>query len=71
MVYVNCAARHGGVKTAAPRMTPRQIDDARTAAAEALAEARHPETGVAALPADHRHRRGLSASTRPAKGIPT
>ena len=37
MVYVNCAARHGGVKTAAPRMTPRQIDDARTAAAQALA----------------------------------
>src|SRR6185312_7936133 len=45
MVYVNCAARHGGVKTAAPMMTPRQIDEARSAAADALAQARHPETG--------------------------
>ena len=44
MVYVNCAARHGGVKTAAPSMTPRQIDDARTSAAQALAAAKHPET---------------------------
>ena len=50
MVYVNCAARHRGVKTAAPRMTPRQIDDARTAAAEALAQARHPETGSPLFP---------------------
>ena len=50
MVYVNCAARHGGVKTAAPLMTPRQIDDARSAAAEALAEARHPETGKPLFP---------------------
>jgi predicted AlkP superfamily phosphohydrolase/phosphomutase len=50
MVYVNCAARHGGVKTAAPRLTPRQIDDARTRAAEALAGARHPETGTALFP---------------------
>ena len=50
MVYVNCAARHGGVKTAAPMMTPRQIDEARTAAAEALAEARHPETGTPLFP---------------------
>ena len=50
MVYVNCAARHGGVKTAAPRMTPRQIDEARSAAAEALAEARHPETGKPLFP---------------------
>ena len=50
MVYVNCAARHGGVKTAAPRMTPRQIDDARTAAAEALAAAKHPETGSLLFP---------------------
>jgi predicted AlkP superfamily phosphohydrolase/phosphomutase len=50
MVYVNCAARHGGLKTAAPHMTPRQIDDARSAAASALAEARHPETGSALFP---------------------
>ena len=50
MVYVNCAARHGGVKTAAPSMTPRQIDDARTAAAQALAAAKHPETGVRLFP---------------------
>ncbi len=50
MVYVNCAARHGGVKTAAPRMSPRQIDDARTSAAEALAEARHPQTSSRLFP---------------------
>ncbi len=46
MVYVNSASRHQGVRTAAPRMTPGQIDDARLAAAQALAEARHPETGA-------------------------
>jgi hypothetical protein len=50
MVYVNCAARHGGVRTAAPRMTPRQIDEARTAAAQALGEALHPETGRRLFP---------------------
>jgi predicted AlkP superfamily phosphohydrolase/phosphomutase len=50
MVYVNCAARHGGVKTAAPRMTPRQIDEARSAAADALAAAKHPETGAHLFP---------------------
>jgi predicted AlkP superfamily phosphohydrolase/phosphomutase len=50
MVYVNCAARHGGMKTSAPRMTPRQIDDARAAAASALAEAKHPETGAPLFP---------------------
>jgi predicted AlkP superfamily phosphohydrolase/phosphomutase len=50
MVYVNSASRHGGVKTAAPRMTPRQIDDARTAAAQALAAARHPDTGALLFP---------------------
>lgn len=50
MVYVNCAARHGGVKTAAPTMTPRQIDEARVAAAAALAEAKHPETGRRLFP---------------------
>ena len=50
MVYVNCAARHGGVKTNAPRMSPRQIDEARSAAAAALAEAKHPETGTPLFP---------------------
>jgi predicted AlkP superfamily phosphohydrolase/phosphomutase len=50
MVYVNSAARHGGMKTIAPRMTPRQIDDARAAAASALAEAKHPETGARLFP---------------------
>jgi len=50
MVYVNSAARHGGVKTAAPLMTPRQIDEARTAASDALASAKHPETGSALFP---------------------
>ena len=56
MVYLNSAA----ATRRAPRcVTPRQIDDARAAAAAALAEARHPETGPAALPADHRDRRGL------------
>jgi predicted AlkP superfamily phosphohydrolase/phosphomutase len=50
MVYVNCAARHGGVKTSAPRMTPRQIDDARSAAAMALAEAKHPQHGSPLFP---------------------
>jgi hypothetical protein len=50
MVYVNCAARHGDVKTTAPRMTPRQIDEARTAAAGALADAKHPDTGSPLFP---------------------
>ena len=50
MVYVNSASRHNGVKTAAPLMTPRQIDEARTAAAQALAEARHPDTGARLFP---------------------
>ncbi len=50
MVYVNCAARHRGVKTAAPSMTPRQIDDARSAAADALEAAKHPETGASLFP---------------------
>jgi len=50
MVYVNCAARHRGVRTAAPRMTPRQIDEARSAAALALADAKHPETGSLLFP---------------------
>jgi predicted AlkP superfamily phosphohydrolase/phosphomutase len=50
MVYVNSAARHGGFKTDAPTLTPRQIDDARTAAADALRSARHPETGRSLFP---------------------
>jgi predicted AlkP superfamily phosphohydrolase/phosphomutase len=50
MVYVNCASRHGGARTAAPSMTPRQIDDARHAAAAALCEARHPESGRPLFP---------------------
>ncbi len=50
MVYVNCAARHGGMKTSAPRMTPRQIDEARMAAVTALAEAKHPDTGLRLFP---------------------
>ncbi len=50
MVYVNCAARHGGVKTAAPKMTPRQIDDARLAAVRALEAAKHPQTGARLFP---------------------
>jgi predicted AlkP superfamily phosphohydrolase/phosphomutase len=50
MVYVNSAARHAGLKTSAPRMTPRQIDSARTAAAQALADARHPDSGSPLFP---------------------
>jgi predicted AlkP superfamily phosphohydrolase/phosphomutase len=50
MVYVNSASRHGGVKTAAPRMSPRGIDDTRTAAAQALAAACHPATGALLFP---------------------
>ena len=44
--------------TAAPRMTPRQIDEARTAAAQALAAAATPRPAPA-LPPDHRDRRSL------------
>jgi predicted AlkP superfamily phosphohydrolase/phosphomutase len=50
MIYVNSAARHAGARTSAPRMTPREIDSARTAAAQALAEARHPERGSLLFP---------------------
>jgi predicted AlkP superfamily phosphohydrolase/phosphomutase len=46
MVYVNCAARRGNVRNSAPSMTPRQVEDARMAASQALAEARDPETGA-------------------------
>jgi predicted AlkP superfamily phosphohydrolase/phosphomutase len=50
MVYVNSAARKGNTRDAAPLFTPRQIDDACTAAAQALGEARHPETGCPLFP---------------------
>jgi predicted AlkP superfamily phosphohydrolase/phosphomutase len=50
MVYVNSAARQGLTRDAAPLFTPRQIDDACQAAAQALAEARHPETGKPLFP---------------------
>jgi predicted AlkP superfamily phosphohydrolase/phosphomutase len=40
MVYLNSNARHPG----APLTTPRQVDDALKATADALAKARHPET---------------------------
>jgi predicted AlkP superfamily phosphohydrolase/phosphomutase len=46
MVYLNSTSRRPG----APLSTPRQVDDARAAAASALAEARHPETGNPLFP---------------------
>jgi predicted AlkP superfamily phosphohydrolase/phosphomutase len=46
MVYLNSRARHAD----APLATPRQVDDARAAAASALAAARHPETGRPLFP---------------------
>jgi predicted AlkP superfamily phosphohydrolase/phosphomutase len=46
MIYLNSAARRAG----APLQTIRQLDDARTAASEALSEARHPETGRPLFP---------------------
>ena len=46
MVYLNSTSRHPG----APLQTPRQLDEARNAAALALAEARHPETGQPLFP---------------------
>ena len=50
MVYVNSAARQGLTRNAAPLFTPRQIDEACSAAAQALGEARHPETGRPLFP---------------------
>jgi predicted AlkP superfamily phosphohydrolase/phosphomutase len=46
MVYLNTRSRnrHG------PLVTPRQVDEARGATAMALAEARHPETGLPLFP---------------------
>jgi len=46
MVYLNSSARRPG----APLRNPRQVDEARAAASAALAEARHPETGVQLFP---------------------
>jgi predicted AlkP superfamily phosphohydrolase/phosphomutase len=46
MVYLNSRARHAG----APLATPRQVDDALQATAQALAAARHPETGRSLFP---------------------
>ncbi len=46
MVYLNSADRRPG----APLTTPRQVDEARAAASAALAEARHPETGIPLFP---------------------
>ncbi len=50
MVYVNSAARQGLTRDSAPLFTPRQIDDACQAAAQALGQARHPETGKPLFP---------------------
>ncbi len=50
MVYVNSAARQGLTRHTAPLFTPRQIDDACQAAAQALGEARHPQTGRPLFP---------------------
>jgi predicted AlkP superfamily phosphohydrolase/phosphomutase len=50
MVYVNSAARQGLTRRTAPLFTPREIDEACQAAASALGEARHPETGRPLFP---------------------
>ncbi|AMV38199.1 hypothetical protein [Planctomyces sp. SH-PL62] len=50
MVYVNSPSRRGTTRHAAPLFTPREIDEARDAAAEALADARHPEDGRRLFP---------------------
>jgi predicted AlkP superfamily phosphohydrolase/phosphomutase len=46
MVYLNSSDRHSG----APLVTPRQVDDALAATSQALADARHPETGRPLFP---------------------
>ncbi len=46
MVYLNSTERRAG----APLATPRQVDDARLAASQALAEARHPDSGIPLFP---------------------
>jgi predicted AlkP superfamily phosphohydrolase/phosphomutase len=50
MIYVNSVARQGLTRDAAPLFTPQQIDEACEAAAQALGEARHPETGTVLFP---------------------
>jgi predicted AlkP superfamily phosphohydrolase/phosphomutase len=50
MIYVNSPARRGSTRCAASLFTPREIDEARTAACQALDEARHPETGRKLFP---------------------
>ena len=62
MVYLNSAARRAGRPAAAP--SARSTTPA-PRVAQALAEARHPETGDALFPTDHRHGRGLQARPRP------
>jgi len=46
MIYLNSTARRPG----APLETPRQIEEARAAAMQALSEARHPESGTPLFP---------------------
>ena len=46
MVYLNSTERRAG----APLATPRQVDEALAAASDALAGARHPETGIPLFP---------------------
>jgi predicted AlkP superfamily phosphohydrolase/phosphomutase len=50
MIYVNSAARQGLTRHTAPLFTARQIEDACRSAAQALADARHPETGRPLFP---------------------
>ena len=50
MGYVNSPARRGSTRHAAPLFTPREVDEARAAAHQALDEARHPETGRKLFP---------------------
>ena len=67
MVYVNCAARHGGVKTSAPRCRP-----GRSTRPEPPPPRHSPKQGIpkrhAALPPDHRDCRGLPDRSHP-RGI--
>lgn len=50
MVYVNSAVRQGMTRHTAPIFTPRQIDEACQAAAQALEDARHPATSERLFP---------------------
>ena len=67
MVYLNSADRRPG----APLATPRQVDDARAATIAALAEARHPETGLPLFPRGDLDRRGLRDRPGPRGLSPT